>query len=170
MPARPVLDAIGSNLTAVRATRNAKFPSPIFTPHPCCHRSHSRTSHGAGPKIEPPVNNMTTPSADNRERRLDEARQNNAVSIRSEPCNATYESEWKKYKDWVDENVDEEGLDSPKPYLTRFNVDMYFQLEVVNRAGARNHINRVKNALEWYAANQEYADSAAIFEVDSPDV
>lgn len=116
------------------------------------------------------INARNVTPCDNRSQRLDEARQQNAATIQGEECNENYLNEWKKFKDWVDENLDVEELDQPSPYLTRFNVDMYFQLEVVNRTGARNHINRIKNALEWYAKYHEYADGSETFVVDSLDV
>jgi hypothetical protein len=50
--------------------------------------------------------------------------------------------------------------------LTRYNVDMYFQPEVVNRGCVMNQVNRIKWALEWFARHQEYS-SGESFVVNS---
>jgi hypothetical protein len=110
-------------------------------------------------------NEETTPNR--RGTQLEEAIQQNAATLNGEECSTAYKSEWKRYKEWVDESI-EEGLDldEPSPYLTRYNVDMYFQLEVVNRGCAMNQVNRIKWALEWFARHQEYS-SGESFVVNS---
>ena len=83
------------------------------------------------------------------EQRIAEAHAANARVLAAARPDPTYAQEWKRYRDWVDENWSHYDLDEPSPYLTRLNVDGYFTVEVVERDGDRNTIRRIVNALTW---------------------
>jgi hypothetical protein len=95
-------------------------------------------------------------------------------------ADSTYEREWSKYKKWVEDNYDDEdiGLEfemDPPPgeeyggrcYLTRANLDAYFQNVVVHRKGNKETIKRIEQSLKFFALYKENdlidADVAANF-------
>lgn len=105
----------------------------------------------------------------NQQQQQQERLQEDAANIlQNEQSNQSYQNEWNRFKKWVDENLEELGLDEPSPYLTRWNVDAYFSAAVIHRDGQQNSIRRIVSALEWYARYVEYPRGG--FEVDSNDV
>ena len=89
---------------------------------------------------------------------------NRVTTVESSTPNDTYESEFDRYKAWVDDN----GFVDPDDgkYITRNNVDLYFSEHVaVERDGTTGTIKRILQALQWYSKNKEHAGSE--FHVES---
>jgi len=79
----------------------------------------------------------------------------NAEMLKDAKEDGTYKHEWNKYLKWLKENgrtADDHGR-----WLTRENLDLYFVLHVAkNRMGVRNTLQRIANALQWYADRREW--------------
>ena len=95
--------------------------------------------------------------------------------LSSGTADSTYLAEWRNFKDWINEqanepepevlnefpdvgaqiNNDDDG-DSTSCYITRANLDAYFQHVVVHRIGARDTIKRIEQALKHYALYKEH--------------
>lgn len=93
---------------------------------------------------------------------------NQATVAANTVADPTYKREYNKYVKWVKDQP-ELGT-TTTPFLTRRNVDHYFTRVVAKRAGLRNTIGRVANALTWYARYREHWDTEPAFVVTSPDV
>ena len=79
----------------------------------------------------------------------------------------TYDREQKKFKRWVDAQI-ELGLlklDDDGCYLTTVNVEAYFHEVVVLRMLNANSVGRVVSALQKMANEREYAGSRMPFVV-----
>jgi Centromere DNA-binding protein complex CBF3 subunit, domain 2 len=83
----------------------------------------------------------------------------------------TYKREWKNYKAWVSVKISLNLLvPSGTRFLTRTNVDAYFNEVVVNKTVQAATARRVVCALQYYADREEYTDGQTTFTVDSPSV
>ena len=100
--------------------------------------------------------------------RIQAAQAANARILSQKVPDATYASEWTKFRDWIHERWQEFDIDEPAPFLTRLNVDTYSTVEVVKRDGDQNTIRKIVNALTWFATHCEHVGKT--FSVDSPDV
>jgi Centromere DNA-binding protein complex CBF3 subunit, domain 2 len=94
----------------------------------------------------------------------------NALSAPANQADPSYEREWKKYKQYVAENVISGQLVSGGKFLTRTNVDAYFNEIIVNRTFAPASARRVVSALQWFADREEHANGEDAFSVDSTSV
>ena len=64
-----------------------------------------------------------------------------------------YEEEYKRYVKWILENG--YNADSEGRYLTRDNINSYYQLHVATtRVGNRGTLTRIGNALQWFCNNR----------------
>ena len=90
----------------------------------------------------------------------------NAEAVRTHTtCDPTYVSEWDRYVKWVKSQA---SLNTQQPpFLTRSNVDHYFTRVVAHRKGVPNTINRIGNALQWFASHREHVDADNPFLVKS---
>lgn len=91
----------------------------------------------------------------------------NILEAGSAQADATYAREWALYTKWVDENYDNDdvleefdldpppGVDGGICYITRANLDAYFQNVVVHRTGTRATIKRIEQALKYFAESKE---------------
>ena len=72
----------------------------------------------------------------------------------------SYEAEWKNFMNWV--NMMRENNDVPPgtKYLTRENVDLYFQTEVVARIIQPTGARRIVSSLQRMANDIEYIDGS----------
>jgi hypothetical protein len=82
------------------------------------------------------------------------AAQNHIAIAENTTCNTTYMREFKNFKEWVQGQPD--LATQTAPFLTPINVDHYFTRVITCRAGNRNTIRRVINALDWYGVNREH--------------
>jgi Centromere DNA-binding protein complex CBF3 subunit, domain 2 len=90
----------------------------------------------------------------------------NALRVSTDQVDTSYKREWKNFKHWVAEKVVSGSLPSAGKFLTRTNVDAYFNEVVVNRKIAPGTARRVVSALQLFADREEYADGATKFKVD----
>ena len=75
--------------------------------------------------------------------------------LRRAKANATYTSEYKRYKTWC--ATEELSADDEGRWLTRINLDRYFKEHLaLFRAGSNDTLKRVGNALHWYGMHQEW--------------
>ena len=86
--------------------------------------------------------------------RLQQSNLENARKIAdAATCDATYSSAYSNFVKWVKECPD---LDTEEaPFIMTTNVDHYFSREILKKRGTKNTINRIVNALEWYAVHKE---------------
>jgi hypothetical protein len=82
--------------------------------------------------------------------------------------NDAYKSEWKRYREFVDESIAEEKLQPEEKYLTRDSVDFYFGEKVAHREVVPDSARRVASALQWFADHREHQMTE--FVVASPHV
>ena len=71
--------------------------------------------------------------------------------------NKRYEAEWKSFTNWVlscPAIPPRKGAD--EKFLTRINVDLYFQQVVRFRKGTKNTVRTAVSALQWFADNREH--------------
>ena len=96
--------------------------------------------------------------------------------LSSGTADSTYLAEWRNFKDWINEqanepepevlnefpdvgaqiNKNDDDGDSTSCYITRANLDAYFQHVVVHRIGCRDTIKRIEQALRHYALYKEH--------------
>ena len=93
-------------------------------------------------------------------------------------ADSTYTNEWKSFKDWINDQInepdpdvlndfpdvgaqvndddDDDGHATSSCYVTRANLDAYFQHVVVHRTGGTDTIKRIEYALKHYALYHEH--------------
>jgi hypothetical protein len=76
-----------------------------------------------------------------------------------------YKLAYKKFKAFVDESRE---LTSTHGYLTRENIDAFFDRDVRHRRTGRSSMQKIIPALQWYSDNREHVGAAAKFVVKSP--
>jgi hypothetical protein len=98
--------------------------------------------------------------------------------LASGTADSTYKNEWKYFKEWIDDQVgepepevlndfpdvgaqvnhddDDDDGDGTSCYITRANLDAYFQHVVVHRTGGTDTIKRIEYALKHYALYHEH--------------
>ena len=89
----------------------------------------------------------------------------NSQVVSEKTTSDAYNSEWKRYKKFVDESRAEEKLQPGAKYLTRDNVDLYFGEKVAYREIVPDSARRVVSALQWFADHAEH--QMTTFTVDS---
>jgi hypothetical protein len=82
--------------------------------------------------------------------------------------NSKYASEWKKYKKWITQSTAVATPVDGQKWLTKNNLDVYFEQQVRLRLGNKNSTRTVMNALQWFADYQEHVGSDPKFIVGSP--
>ena len=77
----------------------------------------------------------------------------------------TYDREQKKYKRWVDAQIElgRLRLDDQGRYLTTYNIKLYFHEVIVFRMLNSNSVGHVSSALQKLANEREYAGSRTPF-------
>ena len=90
------------------------------------------------------------------------------INLQNTPRNldATYEREIRYYENWVLLMRSENRVPQDWPYLTRENVDLYFNTEVVERSLNHNSARRVVNALQRLADDFEFVGNPHRFVID----
>jgi hypothetical protein len=128
--------------------------------------------HGSSSQSFEKVNNkpaptMSSPNSTVLAGRLAAARTRNALQLQaSSSADASYKSEYKRFKTWVREHG---VVDDGDRYINRSNIDLYFSEHVApTRAGVRNTIRRIVQALQWYSDKKE--NPGAGFQVESGSV
>lgn len=69
--------------------------------------------------------------------------------------NKRYEAEWKSFTNWV-KSSPAINKQSDGKFLTRINVDLYFQQVVRFRKGTKNTVRTAVSALQWFADYREH--------------
>jgi hypothetical protein len=85
--------------------------------------------------------------------------------LQSAPANRKYQTIWRRFKEFVDEERLHGRLPDGQFYLTRQNVDEYFQKVVAHVVHEPNTAKAYRPALQWYADNVEHPDPNASFKV-----
>ena len=81
--------------------------------------------------------------------------------------NKRYEAEWKSFTNWV-LSCPAINKESDEYFLTRINVDLYFQQVVRFRKGTKNTVRTAVSALQWFADYREHVGANPRFLVESP--
>ena len=81
--------------------------------------------------------------------------------------NKRYEAEWKSFTNWV-KSSPAINKQSDGKFLTRINVDLYFQQVVRFRKGTKNTVRTAVSALQWFADYREHVGANPRFLVESP--
>lgn len=81
----------------------------------------------------------------------------------SKPSNTKYNTLWKRFQAYVEEN----NLPHNPVYLTRENVDSFFQNYISKLKVAPETCKAYRPALQWYADKIEHTDPAHPFEVSN---
>ena len=76
-----------------------------------------------------------------------------------------YRLQYKRFKEFVDENAE---LSSNPHYLTRKNVDAFFDADVRHRDVGLSAMGKILPALTWYSKHREHVGSSEPFVVKSP--
>lgn len=82
----------------------------------------------------------TAPTMNDENELLRDAAAANAAALNRRRVDSSHHREWRKFKDFVDEKRaigDLPGEQGDVPYLTRLNVDLYFQVAVANWSEAQ---------------------------------
>jgi hypothetical protein len=110
---------------------------------------------------------MSSPNSNVLANRLAAARTRNAQQLQaSSSADASYRSEYKRFKAWVREHG---TIDDGDRYINRSNIDLYFSEHVApTRSGVRNTIKRIVQSLQWYSDKKE--NPGAGFQVESDSV
>ena len=69
-----------------------------------------------------------------------------------------YERTWEQYRAFVEQKRLAGALNPSDKWLTRENVDKFFQEDVVNRKILPKSARKIASALQWYSTNEEYVD------------
>jgi len=101
--------------------------------------------------------------------RIDQARDVNVQVVKDNAsADRSYQLEWKRFQEWIDNGRQINTIPAGDKYLTRENVDVYFGEVVSKYTVVTDSARRIISSLQWYSDNNE--NPTEKFKVESPAV